>query len=115
MMTLTWVFFWGKIQVIGRYVLESSTATLQADRVMVCHKSARRDPYAEQIYHQYLTTCHWRDAPVYSPEAQLLGVMYVADPVDGDIVVCNTQHWVFEQTGLADGARLTGLLGVRSR
>jgi hypothetical protein len=91
--------------------LESSTETLQADRVMVCHKSAKRDPYAEQINHQHLTTCQWRDAPVYCPEAQLLGVMYVADPVDGDIVVCNTQHWVFDHTGLADGARLSGLLG----
>jgi len=37
--------------------------------------------------------------------------MYVADPVDGDMVVANASHWAFAGTGLRNGDRLTGLLG----
>lgn len=90
---------------------ESSEVSGQADRTMVCYKSASRDPYAKLSQQPYLTTCKWRDEPINHPEAKLIGVMYAADPVDDDIVVCNAQHWVFKDTGLANGAKLSGLLG----
>ena len=58
-----------------------------------------------------LATDKWRSAAVGRPEEQLIGVMYCADPVDGDIVVTRPEHWVFAGTGLRAGDRLPGLLG----
>jgi hypothetical protein len=56
-------------------------------------------------------TVEWRDVPLTRPEERLIGVMYAADPVDGDIVVDDASHWVFEGTGVKRGDRLHGLLG----
>jgi len=88
---------------------EPSAASGSADRIMVCHKKAARDPLFERDPAR--TTDQWRSAAVGRPEEQLIGVMYTADPVDGDIVVRDASHWVFEGTGLAAGDRLPGLLG----
>jgi hypothetical protein len=41
----------------------------------------------------------------------MIGVMYEYDPVDADLVVINTTHWVFAGTGLHDGDHLHRLLG----
>jgi hypothetical protein len=59
----------------------------------------------------HLATTRWRDIPVLRPEEQLIGVMYTATPVDGDIVIANASHWAFAATGLSNGDRLPGLLG----
>jgi hypothetical protein len=90
---------------------EASEINQQENRLMVCHKAEKRDPLSLSKDQRHLTTCQWRDEPVTRPEAQLLGVMYVADPVDGDIVISNAKHWVFSETGLENGSRLPGLLG----
>jgi hypothetical protein len=58
-----------------------------------------------------LVTGRWRDRPTSRPEDRLVGVMYAADPVDGDIVVSNAAHWAFAGSGLRNGDRLAGLLG----
>ncbi|CAD5373927.1 conserved hypothetical protein [Rubrivivax sp. A210] len=90
--------------------LEPSPASGTADRIMVCHKKAKADPLYSRA-NTSLATDKWRSAAVGRPEEQLIGVMYVADPVDGDIVVTRPEHWVFAGTGLAAGDRLPGLLG----
>lgn len=41
----------------------------------------------------------------------LIGVYYLMDPVDGDIVISDANHWAFAGTGLVNGSRLPGLLG----
>jgi hypothetical protein len=56
-------------------------------------------------------TGRWRDRPVARPEERLVGVMYAADPVDGDIVIDEASHWAFTGTGLKRGDALPGLLG----
>jgi len=56
-------------------------------------------------------TGRWRDAPTSRPEAALIGVMHLADPVDGDIAVDDESHWAFAETGLGKGGVLPGLLG----
>ena len=89
--------------------LEPSAASGSADRIMVCHKKAKRDPL--RATERSRVTDKWRSAEVDRPEEQLIGVMYAGDPVDGDIVISDASHWVFEGTGLADGAPLRGLLG----
>jgi hypothetical protein len=82
---------------------ESSPATGQANRTQVCYKSTS-DPVNGPT-----ETLKFRDLD--RPESELVGVFYATDPVDGDIVVQNTSHWVFDGTGLSDGAVLPGLLG----
>lgn len=90
---------------------ESSELSKQANRIMVCHKSAKRDNLSMDVSKSHLTSCQWRDEPVLRPEAQLSGVMYTADPIDGDIIISNTKHWALYGTGLTEGSRLKGLLG----
>jgi len=85
------------------------------DRTIVAYKGAapREDPAAgdSDPLRSRLTTGRWRDAPTSRPEASMVGVMYLADPVDGDVVVADPGHWAFAGTGLGSGARLPGLLG----
>jgi hypothetical protein len=58
-----------------------------------------------------LITGRWRDRPISRPEEQLIGVMYAADPVDGDLVVDAASHWVFAGANVKSGDVLRGLLG----
>ena len=90
---------------------EPSSASATPDRIMVCYKSATRDPIAKNGDDSRFTTDKWRNEPVNRPEEQLIGVMYVSDPVDGDITIKAPTHWVFIDTGLSAGATLPGLLG----
>jgi hypothetical protein len=56
-------------------------------------------------------TGRWRDRPGSRPEERLIGVMYAADPVEGDVIVEAPAHWAFAGTGLKRGDALNGLLG----
>jgi hypothetical protein len=84
-------------------------------RTMVSHKETAlaTDPIAADgnPLNDHLTTTLWRNVPVSRAEEALIGVMYVASPVDGDIVIDNPAHWVFANTNLQRGDRLVGLLG----
>jgi hypothetical protein len=86
-----------------------------ADRTMVGYKEAAGDldPLAidGQPQNDRLITGRFRDLPISRPEERLAGVMYAADPVDGDIVVADAGHWIFAGTGLKNGDALRGLLG----
>jgi hypothetical protein len=82
------------------------------DRTIVGYKDgAAADPAAGDPARARRVTGHWRDAPTSRPEAGMIGVMYVADPVDADVVVDDAAHWAFAGTGLARGGVLPGLLG----
>jgi TAT (twin-arginine translocation) pathway signal sequence len=94
--------------------LEPSAISGGQNRTMVCYKDAALDPYAAQPAKQFLTTVQWRQAPVNRPENSLIGVMYDFYPVQEDIVITNSSHWVFEKTGLTNGSRLPGLLGYEA-
>jgi hypothetical protein len=100
--------FFGANAAYWQVRFEASEATGAADRIMVCHKKAARDPVGRQSFR---ATDKWRKPPIDRPEEQLLGVMYGGDPVDADIVVTAPQHWVFAGAGLRAGERLYGLLG----
>lgn len=88
---------------------EPSATTGVADRTIVCYKEPERDPVQGVT-----TSTNFREAPVNNPEAALLGVQYVNDPVTGDITISNAGHWIYEGTGLKDGDSLKGLLGYES-
>jgi hypothetical protein len=89
---------------------EDSAASRTANRIMVCYKKASRDPIRKSG-DPSRSTDKWRSEAVNRPEEKLIGVMYVGDPVDADIIVKAPEHWVFAGTGLKTGAKLSGLLG----
>ena len=92
---------------------EPSPTTAATDRVMVVYKDEALDPVFTDAnpLNDFLTTIPFRNLPVPQPEEALIGVQYVLDPVDTDIIVTNPTHWVFSKTGLTAGATLDGLLG----
>jgi hypothetical protein len=61
----------------------------------------------------HLATTQWRLPPVSRPEDMLIGVCYLRDPVNGNIIVSDASHWAFANTGLVNGSELTGLLGYK--
>ncbi|HWO06386.1 MAG TPA: N,N-dimethylformamidase beta subunit family domain-containing protein, partial [Methylomirabilota bacterium] len=84
------------------------------DRTVVAYKDAvATDPVAADPSEERARRAsgRWRDAPTARPESALIGVMYLADPVDGDVVVDDADHWAFAGTGLRRGSVLPGLLG----
>jgi hypothetical protein len=61
-----------------------------------------------------LSTVRFRDAPVNRPENRLLGVMYGWDTSDWNgypLVVTNSAHRVYRNTGLTNGQSLYGMVG----
>jgi hypothetical protein len=96
---------------------ESSTLTGTANRTMVGYKVATLDPYFSDGIpgHLQLVTVRFVDSPVNRPEASLIGVMYVFQTFgEYDMVVANSSHWVFANTGLQNGDHLAGLLGYEA-
>jgi N,N-dimethylformamidase beta subunit-like protein len=81
------------------------------DRVIVCYKDrASEDPM--RLINQSLVSTSFRNSPVNRPENQLVGVMsdgsHILAPQDW--VVTNANHWVYANTGLANGSHITGLI-----
>jgi hypothetical protein len=101
--------FFGANAAYWQVRLEASAASGSADRIMVCWKKAAHDPLAAGDASR--ATDKWRSAAVNRPEEALIGTMYTADPVDGDIVIDAPDHWLFDGTGLQRGSVLRGLLG----
>ena len=108
------VAFFGANACFWQIRFEPSPATGRRDRVIVGYKyDYKSDPFftdGDPSNDRRVTT-QWRLPPVSLPEDAMIGVAYVYDPVDGDIVVENTRHWVYAHTGLKAGDRLQGLLG----
>lgn len=82
------------------------------DRTIVCFKNASFDPMAYSRT-RYLTTTAFRAPPVDRPEEALVGVMYEGwfHGPPQDLVVTDASSWIFQNTGIEDGAHLPGLLG----
>jgi hypothetical protein len=93
--------------------MEPSPLTGQPRRTMVCYKERFQEDPLFGVDSARVTT-RWRDNPVNRPEEQLIGVQYDFFPVNGDLVVDNSSHFIFEGTGLGNGDRLPGLLGFEA-
>ena len=101
--------------------LERSPLTGKPFRTMVSYKEAagEKDPLALDGIpkNDYLITTRWRDKLLNHkprPEEALIGVMYHGDPVDGDVVISDADHWVYTGTGARNGDLLRGLLGYET-
>ncbi|GAB1723467.1 MAG: hypothetical protein GDA65_19115 [Nitrospira sp. CR1.1] len=95
--------------------LGPSLLTGEPNRTMVSYKEValQEDPLAldGDPSNDHLITVQWREPPVQRPEDALLGVMYGTVPVDGDILVTNPSHPLFDGVDLPPDHRLPGLLG----
>ena len=106
--------------------LEPSPLTGDPNRTIVCYKighyiaasEAGRDPAAAEPSTHHLLTTRWRDPNISlpgNPEDSLIGVMYNdLQPVDADILIEDTESWVFDDTGLRRGDVLRGLVGYEA-
>ncbi|HET7437641.1 MAG TPA: N,N-dimethylformamidase beta subunit family domain-containing protein [Thermoanaerobaculia bacterium] len=96
---------------------EPSTIDGAPNRVIVGYKedAPQKDPVAldSDPSNDNLLTTKFRNTPVSDPEAELIGVQYVDNPVDGDITIddVTSAPWVFANTGLTTGSVIPGLLG----
>ena len=75
-----------------------------SDSARLCFRRPRADPVKGE-----LASLAFRD--VGRPEADLLGVEYIGDPVDTNLVVANASHWLLDGTGLSNGDTIPGMLG----
>ena len=95
--------------------LEPSLLTGEPNRTMVSYKEVawNEDPLAldGDPSNDQLITVQWRESPVQRPEQALLGVMYGTVPVDGDILITQPEHPLFNGADLPPDHRLPGLLG----
>jgi hypothetical protein len=112
--------FFGANDVYWQIRYETSPATGQANRVIVCYKTLAdaEDPMAANPSTYYLITDLWRAFKISYPglpEAQLIGEMYNGqEPMNAPVVVSNASSWVFNGTGLANGSQLRGLQGFEA-
>jgi len=92
---------------------EPSPITKADHRTIVCFKEQDPDPmaHASSSLERRYTTVRYRSHMVGRPEDILVGQMWETWPAEGDIVITDASHWIFEQTGLKNGDHLTGLLG----
>jgi hypothetical protein len=80
-----------------------------ANRTITSYKNFGFDPMI--FGNKTETTVRFREAPLCRPEAELQGVMFDYDDVNGDIVISNCVHWVCNGTHLKNGDKLKGMLG----
>ena len=98
--------------------LEPSPVSGVANRVVVGYKDASLDPVnnpSNPAYNPSLTTVAWRNPPVNLPEQQDLGLMYIdyipPPALGGSYIVQNSSHWIYANTGFANGTSVPGILG----
>lgn len=98
--------FFSSNTVFWQIRIEPSMVSNAPNRTIACYKDVSLDPKKNSA-----TTVNFRDNPINNPESKLIGVQHFMDPVDGDIIISNSSHWVFEGLNVKNGDRLNGLLG----
>ena len=84
------------------------STTLGPNRLEIDYKSSDEDPLSKTNPAQ--ATQEWRSPPNPHPESALLGNYYKCNPVDADLVVADSTHWL-TQGILTDGQHLPRLVG----
>lgn len=59
-----------------------------------------------------LVTVDWRDAPLSANEAEIVGIQYGCANARADMVLTNTDNWVYEGSNAVDGQVLPRLVGI---
>ncbi|NWJ98692.1 MAG: hypothetical protein HXX20_23335 [Chloroflexi bacterium] len=78
------------------------------NRIMVCYKDIKFDPIQDET-----ATVRFRDPPVNRPEQTLQGIQYGiwSEQIYTPYIVKNSQHWIYEGSGLKDGDSIPGIVG----
>ena len=84
---------------------------LGARRLIICYKTSYlQDPmYGKD---NSLVTSDWREPPHPDPESSLTGTLYESNPTLADFVVVSPDAWLFRGTGVREGTRFRGLVGI---
>ncbi len=92
---------------------EDSPVTKEPQRTIVCFKEQSPDPVSHESDSavRRRTTVKFRSHIVGRPEDILVGQMWETWPVQGDMVITEASHWIFDGANLNNGDHLTGLLG----
>jgi hypothetical protein len=102
--------FFGANNAYWQIRLEPSS-TNQPDRTIVAYRGATTANDPVYPLNPAESTLFFRGAEINRPEASLLGVQYIYNPVSSDMVVTNCTTWICSGTGLLTGDILPGLLG----
>jgi hypothetical protein len=88
-----------------------ASTRLGARREVICYKTSYlRDPmYGKD---NALVTSDWREPPHPDPESSLTGTLYESNPASADFVVASPDAWLFRGTGVREGTRFRGLVGI---
>jgi hypothetical protein len=80
-------------------------------RQVICYKTSyTQDPmYGKD---SALVTSDWREPPNPDPESSLIGTLYESNPTSASFVVATPGAWMFKGTGVQQGTRFTGLVGI---
>ncbi|MFG2719412.1 N,N-dimethylformamidase beta subunit family domain-containing protein [Streptomyces sp. NPDC048416] len=79
-------------------------------RLIVCYKNDwPKDPGRRE---GEPPTTNFREPPHAQPENSLTGTLYESNPTTADYVVTSPGHWLFEGTGVTQGAKFPGLVGT---
>jgi hypothetical protein len=80
-------------------------------RMVICYKTSYlQDPLYG--HDNALVTSDWREPPHPDPESSLTGTLYESNPTDADFVVTSPDAWLFAGTGVRQGTRFRGLVGI---
>lgn len=101
------LMFLGANAIFRRIRFESSH--LGQDRIEVNYRVASLDPMYG-IDNSQVTT-NWPAGPDPQPESSLIGIQYACNPVRANMVITDPSSWIFANTGLRFGSRLTNLVG----
>jgi hypothetical protein len=80
-------------------------------RQVICYKTSyTQDPmYGKD---NALVTSDWREPPDPDPESSLIGTLYESNPTSASFVVATPSAWMFAGTGVREGTKFTGLVGI---
>ncbi|MGB8855055.1 MAG: N,N-dimethylformamidase beta subunit family domain-containing protein [Burkholderiales bacterium] len=102
--------FFGANNAYWQIRLEPSS-TNQPNRTIVAYRSASVTNDPMYAVNPAESTLHFRDPEINRPEAGLIGMQYIYNSINSDMVVADCTSWVCSGTGLLAGDSLPGLMG----
>lgn len=79
-------------------------------RMVIGYKDATLDP----VKNSPETTVRLRDEPAPMPEVDVIGQLYDCFPARGDAEITEPTFFLFAGTGVTEGSRVPGLIGIES-
>jgi hypothetical protein len=91
----------------------AATATLVSGEILSGRvRLVARDADPATRTDPMLATVNWREPPLQEPEAEIVGIEYGCAEARADLVLTNTDGWVYQGTDARNGQRLPRLVGV---